>query len=79
MKITAVLVALAAAIAAPLAAAQCIAANQALLDKLTITSTIKKTAVNGGARIVQSIIVKNANAAPVLVGMGTGYDDAKTL
>lgn len=35
--------------------------------------------MNGGARIVQSIIVKNANAAPVLVGMGTGYDDANTV
>jgi hypothetical protein len=59
MKFTAALVALAAALAAPLAAADCTTANDAVLDKLDITSTIKRTKVNGGGRIVQTIKVKN--------------------
>lgn len=61
MKITSVLVAFAAAALAPLAAAQNCddPANDALLDQLTITSTIKRSTVYGGKRVVQTIHVKN--------------------
>lgn len=79
MKFTAVLVALVAAVAAPLASAQCSASNQLLLGNLTITSTIKRTSVKGGARIVQSITVKNNNAASVVVGVGSAYNTNNTV
>ena len=74
MKFTAALLALVAAIAAPLASAQCNAANTLLLGNLTIASKpIKRTSVNGGARIVQTFTVKNAgpNAAVVRLTQDT--------
>ena len=61
MKISAAFAAVAAVALAPLAAAQtCTSAtNQGYLENLTATSTIKRTTVNGGSRVVQTITVKN--------------------
>jgi hypothetical protein len=82
MKFTAALLALAAAIAAPLAAAQTCttATNVGLLGNLTATSTIKKTTVTGGHRIVQSITIKN-NAAAAAGGLSftTAFDADETF
>lgn len=62
MKYTAILVALAAAVAAPLAAAQtncATASNVGVLGNLTVSSSTKRMSVTGGHRIVQTITVKN--------------------
>lgn len=71
MKITAALAAIAAVAFAPLAAAQisCInPANTALMQQLTVTSTIKRTTVTGGAKLAHVITIKNGggNAVPSL-------------
>jgi hypothetical protein len=79
MKFTAALLALAAAIAAPLASAQCTGANALILGNLTIASTTKRTSVNGGARIVQRFTVKNAGPNSAVVGVGAPYDPLNTL
>ena len=64
MKISAAFAAVAAVALAPLAADQtCTSAtNLGYLNKLTATSTIQRTTVNGGSRVVQTT-VKNTNTA----------------
>jgi hypothetical protein len=82
MKISSVLAAVAAVALAPLAVAQTPAncanqANTAILNGLTITSTIKRTTVTGGNRIVQTIIVRNNGAAAAAgLVLGTAFDPA---
>ena len=65
MKISAAFAAVAAVALAPLAAAQTCdeTYNLDYLDNLTLTSTIKRTTVNGNARVVQTITVKNTGTA----------------
>lgn len=63
MKFTAALLALAAAVAAPLASAQCTGTNGAVIGNLTVTSSIKRTTVNGGSRIVQTVNIKNGGTS----------------
>lgn len=79
MKFTAALLALVAAIAAPLASAQCTGANALLLGNLTIASTTKRTSVKGGSRIVQTFTVKNSGPNAAVVGVGVPYDPATTF
>ena len=64
MKSASVLAAFAALLLAPLATAQTCntPANRDLLFNLAITSSVKRTTVTGGNRIVQTISVRNNNA-----------------
>jgi hypothetical protein len=79
MKLIAALVALAAAVAAPLASADPVcdtASNELVLGNLTATSTIRKTTVIGGSRIVQKIAIKNnAGAAAQNLTFASDFDD----
>jgi hypothetical protein len=83
MKITAALCAVAAVAFAPLASAQIIcntAGNAAILGNLTSTSTIKRTTVTGGHRIVQSVTIKNTGAATATgLSFSSNYDSDETF
>jgi hypothetical protein len=83
MRLTVALVALAAAVAAPLAAGQAVctvSANAAALNALTATSTIKRTTVKGGSRIVQQILIKNtATTAAAGLTFSTTFDADETF
>lgn len=87
MKFTALALALVAAAVAPLASAQpqstCqddpTGANALLLGNLTITASIKRTSVKGGSRIVQTISIRNNNAAATRVRLLTAYNQVNTL
>ncbi len=82
MKISSLIAAMAAVALAPLAAAQTPAdcatpANKVLLDNMVITSSIKRTTVKGGSRIVQTISVRNNNpGAAAGLAVGTGFTPA---
>lgn len=84
MKFTAALFALVGvAIMAPLASAQVVcgtATNAPILGNLTATSTIKKTSVRGGHRIVQSVTIKN-NGATSATGLQfrSNFDSDETF
>lgn len=79
MKFTAALLALAAAVAAPLASAQCTGTNLLTIGNLTVASTIKRTSVKGGARIMQTITVKNNNAATTSIKLETPFNTDNEL
>jgi hypothetical protein len=83
MKFTAALLALAAAIAAPLASAapDCSTlAKNYVLGNLTVSNTIKRTSVKGGARITQTIKITNNGASDAAdIGVATLYNADNTF